>query len=82
MCIRDRSYGIQVAKLAGVPESVIERAKVIANELSENDISEVVSSIAVENEKTPKKSSRKLDDVDISQISLFDTCLLYTSRCV
>ncbi len=69
----DRSYGIQVAKLAGVPESVIERAKVIAQELSENDISEVVSSIAVENAAAGKKSSKKLDEVDISQISLFDT---------
>ena len=69
----DRSYGIQVAKLAGVPESVIERAKVIANELSENDISEVVSNISVDTPQHPKKSSRKLDEVDISQISLFDT---------
>ena len=29
----DKSYGIQVAKLAGVPDSVIERAKEIAEEL-------------------------------------------------
>ncbi len=69
----DRSYGIQVAKLAGVPESVIERAKVIADELSENDISEVVSSIAVDTTVQTKSSKKKLDEVDISQISLFDT---------
>ena len=30
----DKSYGIQVAKLAGLPDSVIERAKEIVNELS------------------------------------------------
>ncbi len=69
----DRSYGIQVAKLAGVPESVIERAKVIAGELSANDISEVVSNISVENAQQSKAKKKKLDEVDISQISLFDT---------
>ncbi len=69
----DRSYGIQVAKLAGVPESVIERAKVIAGELSANDISEVVSNISVENAQQSKTKKKKLDEVDISQISLFDT---------
>lgn len=69
----DRSYGIQVAKLAGVPETVIERAKVIAGELSANDISEVVSNISVENAQQTKAKKRKLDEVDISQISLFDT---------
>ena len=32
----DKSYGIQVAKLAGVPDAVIERAKHCLNELIEN----------------------------------------------
>ena len=34
----DKSYGIQVAKLAGVPEVVLSRAKEISAELSEHDI--------------------------------------------
>ena len=34
----DRSYGIQVAKLAGLPAVVLERAKIILNELEKNDI--------------------------------------------
>lgn len=34
----DKSYGIQVAKLAGVPESVLVRAREIAEQLSENDV--------------------------------------------
>lgn len=34
----DRSYGIQVAKLAGVPAAVIERAVTLAGQLSDNDI--------------------------------------------
>ncbi|MFP3155449.1 DNA mismatch repair protein MutS [Lachnospiraceae bacterium ZAX-1] len=41
----DKSYGIQVAKLAGVPESVIARAKVIVEELSDNDITAVFGTI-------------------------------------
>ena len=69
----DRSYGIQVAKLAGVPESVIERAKVIAEELSANDIMGVASTIMADNGTTPKKKSARLDEVDLTQMSLFDT---------
>ena len=33
----DKSYGIQVAKLAGVPDLVIDRAKEIEQQLSDND---------------------------------------------
>lgn len=36
----DKSYGIQVAKLAGVPTVVIERAKIILEELTEADITQ------------------------------------------
>ena len=42
----DKSYGIQVAKLAGVPDNVIERAKEIVEELSNNDITEIVQNIS------------------------------------
>ena len=34
----DKSYGIQVAKLAGVPEMVIQRAKEIASQLNDHDM--------------------------------------------
>ena len=34
----DKSYGIQVAKLAGVPEDVLRRAYEIADQLTQNDI--------------------------------------------
>lgn len=70
----DRSYGIQVAKLAGVPDMVIDRAKEIAEQLSDNDITEKVQSIAVEQkgEGKPKKIPR-YDEVDLAQMSLFDT---------
>ncbi len=41
----DKSYGIQVAKLAGVPDSVLKRAHEIVDELSKNDIAEKARSI-------------------------------------
>jgi DNA mismatch repair protein MutS len=34
----DKSYGIQVARLAGVPKAVIERAKVILRNLEESEL--------------------------------------------
>ncbi len=43
----DKSYGIQVAKLAGVPDSVIARAKEIAEELSDADITARAKEIAL-----------------------------------
>lgn len=68
----DKSYGIQVAKLAGVPDIVIDRAKEIVEQLSDNDIMEKIQHIAVDY-KTDKKPVKKYDEVDLEQISLFDT---------
>ncbi|BFK26943.1 DNA mismatch repair protein MutS [Blautia producta] len=48
----DKSYGIQVAKLAGVPDIVIERAKELVEELVSADITAAVKDIASENKKT------------------------------
>ena len=71
----DKSYGIQVAKLAGLPEMVIERAKVIVTQLLANDITETVRSISVETAGTTgsRKKKEHLDEVDLAQMSLFDT---------
>lgn len=68
----DRSYGIQVAKLAGVPDMVIDRAKEIAEQLSDNDITQKVQSISVDT-KGEKKKVKHYDEVDLGQMSLFDT---------
>jgi len=68
----DRSYGIQVAKLAGVPDMVIDRAKVIASQLSENDMTEKIQAIQID-QKHEKKKLKKYDQVDLEQMSLFDT---------
>ncbi len=42
----DKSYGIQVAKLAGVPDSVLERAHEIAGDLEQGSINPVLRSDA------------------------------------
>lgn len=68
----DKSYGIQVAKLAGVPDMVIDRAKEIAEQLAENDITEKVQNIAVDT-KTDDKKVKALDEVDLQQMSFIDT---------
>lgn len=69
----DKSYGIQVAKLAGVPDMVIDRAKEIVEQLSDNDIMEKVQNIAVDNKCDKKTGKKTYDELDLEQISLFDT---------
>ncbi len=71
----DKSYGIQVAKLAGVPESVIGRAKEIVTELIDADISKKAKEIAAAGQaaNSGKKKPEKPDEVDLAQMSLFDT---------
>ncbi len=69
----DKSYGIQVAKLAGVPDMVIDRAKEIVEQLSDNDITERVQNIEVDHSRGERKKPVHYDEVDLEQISLFDT---------
>ncbi len=69
----DKSYGIQVAKLAGVPDEVISRAKEIAEELSENDITETLETISTNKKKTKNRQNSNLNTMELDQISLFDT---------
>ena len=57
----DKSYGIQVARLAGVPEPVIERAKQLVRQLAESDITDTVRDM------TEKKKARE----DKAQLSFF-----------
>lgn len=68
----DKSYGIQVARLAGVPDTVISRAKEIVEELVHTDITGRIKDIAVQGQ-APKIQTKKYDEVDLAQMSLFDT---------
>ena len=66
----DKSYGIQVAKLAGVPDMVIDRAKDILGQLTDNDITEKVQSIEVNTDNSAVRSKAvRLDEVDLEQMS-------------
>ncbi len=69
----DKSYGIQVAKLAGVPDMVIDRAKEIVEQLTDNDITEKIQNITVEVKEGKTKKQPPLDEMELSQMSLFDT---------
>ena len=70
----DKSYGIQVAKLAGVPDSVIARAKEIAAELTDADITSKAREIAQSNAApVQRKAVPRPDEVDMQQLSFFDT---------
>lgn len=68
----DKSYGIAVAKLAGLPDSVIARANELVAQLSENDITSSVREIAQEGQ-AKKHAKKRLDEVDLAQMSLFET---------
>ena len=65
----DKSYGIQVAKLAGVPSDVLQRAYEIADQLAQNDINTSGISVAQKEKKCTKKNDAK--DTP-GQLSLFE----------
>ena len=69
----DKSYGIQVAKLAGVPDSVIERAKVLVKDLSDADILQKAKNIAQYSQKIDKTYANHINELEVKQMSLFDT---------
>ena len=69
----DKSYGIQVAKLAGVPDSVINRAKELVKQLVDSDLTARTREIAEGSAPAGHKPVPKPDDVEMSQLTLFDT---------
>ena len=69
----DKSYGIQVAKLAGVPESVLNRAKELVNELSNADITVKAKEIAANLQPGNNVLPTMNDDLEAHQMTLFDT---------
>ena len=68
----DKSYGIQVARLAGVPDSVIDRAKEISSWLEETDVTDKAKNLQVRTSAKKKEVVREAVPVE-KQMSLFDT---------
>ena len=67
----DKSYGIQVARLAGLPREVIERAKEILSELEAEGFT-MREHLTLENKIKRKPSARKPQpDWESRQMSLF-----------
>jgi len=67
----DRSYGIQVARLAGLPAAVVERAREVLNQLEDadrkNPASQLIDDlplfqVAVRREAANAKGNSKVDD--------------------
>jgi DNA mismatch repair protein MutS len=69
----DKSYGIQVARLAGVPEAVLSRATELVEELTDEEITLRAKQIAESSRGGKGKPVRRPDEVDIGQLSLFET---------
>ncbi len=70
----DKSYGIQVARLAGVPDSVTARARELVEELSTADITSHAREIAEAHANVSQhKAVARPDEVDMNQLSIFDT---------
>ena len=67
----DQSYGIQVARLAGLPEEVLSRARTIVNSLNENDIAAVSDKIALQ-----EKMEEKLQTLEGFTISEEDASII------
>ncbi len=67
----DKSYGIQVAKLAGIPHSVLNRAHDIAEQLSNQDIAETAKRIEVRQDEVLEALRAK--NVESFQMSIFDS---------
>ena len=77
----DKSYGINVASLAGLPKSLIERSKEILSKLEETDNKKSLVTLdlfnfdnyeekeEVKKETTASKIKNRLDEIDINNIS-------------
>ena len=68
----DKSYGVQVARLAGVPEQVLKRAEDLVEQLTQADITDRIADAALSGMQKNQKTPIRYDEVDLHQMSLFD----------
>jgi DNA mismatch repair protein MutS len=68
----EKSYGIQVARLAGLPENVIARAKEVLQQLeSGHQPAESVKEVPIATSVPAKTRKKAVSDADAGQMSLF-----------
>ena len=75
-----RSYGINVAQLAKLPDDVIERARVILNSLENNDLKDVISErtedkIVYKKESAVEKAIERLNPMELSPLEALSTLI-------
>ena len=84
-CAADRSYGIQVAQLAGLPKEVVARAEVILTQLEKEQqqhpkvsVSEPVDFSLIEPKQTQHEPTilKELRELDINQLTPMDALML------
>lgn len=63
-----RLQGLQV-----IPQSVTDRAKEIVEELVQADVTGKIKEIEVQGQEASKPKTKHFDEVDLAQMSLFDT---------
>ena len=67
----DKSYGIQVARLAGLPKEVLARAREVLNNLEEAELSAEGKPKLAEMKKKPGVKSQKSEAKEVPQMYLF-----------
>jgi len=68
--VANRSYGIHVAKMAGMPESVVKRAEAVLSNLENNGLTKSKNEIKIEKAKTAPAPKANMT-VHSPQLSLF-----------
>lgn len=68
----DHSYGVQVAKLAGLPPKVIRRSGQILKQLNAADITKKAKKIAVESKENSEEAAKQIDMFSIGENVMID----------
>ena len=68
----DHSYGIQVARLAGLPGKVIKRASAILKQLNAADITKKAKKLAVESKNNNEETAKQVDMFTMKETAIID----------
>lgn len=71
----DHSYGVQVARLAGLPKPVIRRSGQILKQLNAADITKKAKKIAVESGEQQEETAKQMDVFHIAETQLAEEIL-------